>query len=836
MQNIPKMIKKHLLSLILLSVLSTANAADVRYNYENISNGGTSFSSSSQTFNLTDEMTGIKITDYGSELNLADLGLSDGYMDTGFSVAHSGNVGGIDAPSGYTFRAKSFDVWPSANAGGQVLSTGELVNVIGIRNGVQVISANVAMVDFGQNATSDVRWHRIDLSSTVFNSTDIDAIQFVLINTQNYIAIDNFIYSDLQVENSTPVIGGTASGQAVNDNATVLPFTTVTIADADGDNLTITVTLDNNAKGVFTPASLTASGFTGTGPYSLASNSTSNVQTAIRLLDFNPANNRVNVGNTETTSFTIAIADASSGANNTNTSVISTSINDVGIASIIGSTTQGQTLLSGLTDADGITGSSFSYQWKRNTLNIVGANAIDYELTQDDVGKNITVTINYTDDLASVESRTSPATSLIANINDLPTINGTIASQMVDDTDTISPFSQVTIADIDGDNLTTSITLDINSQGIFTPASLLASGFSGSGPYTLASSSPSTVQVAIQQLEFDPTENTVPAGNTQTTAFTISVVDVAITVNNSNTTVIATSIDQNPTAVFDSLVMLEDAQSTVIDVLANDLNTDGGTLEVVSVVQPDDGMITNNTSNISYIPDSDYCNVGTFDTPGYLINGGSNAPILITVTCANDAPSFDVNGDIDATGLVAPLNTQYQTTNFTSNISFGPANESTQQISQYNVSRIDGSNVINTISLSNSGVLDIDFTLNPGVAIVQVTLQDDAGVANNGVDTSNVVEFLITYVDVVFENGFEPLSGLRFVNDSTNDFKVLDYLDSIQYLYPSNDYPVYDFDSDRLLFKGHSMSLNNDYSSDRTMFIIKNWIKEIQNYSSRNIY
>ncbi len=64
--------------------------------------------------------------------------------------------------------------------------------------------------------------------------------------------------------NDPPTVSGTASNQPVADTATLLPFTGVTIADVDGDTLTVTVTLDDNAKGT-----LSGSGLSGTGPYTL---------------------------------------------------------------------------------------------------------------------------------------------------------------------------------------------------------------------------------------------------------------------------------------------------------------------------------------------------------------------------------------------------------------------------------------------------------------------------------------------------------------------------------------------------------------------------------------
>ncbi len=129
-------------------------------------------------------------------------------------------------------------------------------------------------------------------------------------------------------DNIAPVIGGTSAGQAVNDNANILPFTTVTISDFETDNVITTVTLDDNTKGSFTEASLLVSGFTGLGPYTLASTTPSMAQAAIRLLMFDPTENTVAVDSTETTTFTIDVNDEANTANNT-TTVVSTSINDI---------------------------------------------------------------------------------------------------------------------------------------------------------------------------------------------------------------------------------------------------------------------------------------------------------------------------------------------------------------------------------------------------------------------------------------------------------------------------------------------------------------------------
>lgn len=131
--------------------------------------------------------------------------------------------------------------------------------------------------------------------------------------------------------NLPPTISGAASGQAVNDNATIAPFTGITIANADdsAQSLATTVALDNAAKGTFTPASLTTSGFTSSGPGTyLFNGNAAAATTAIRLLVFAPTSNRVARGSTETTTFTISVTDGVfTPVVNSATTVVTTSVN-----------------------------------------------------------------------------------------------------------------------------------------------------------------------------------------------------------------------------------------------------------------------------------------------------------------------------------------------------------------------------------------------------------------------------------------------------------------------------------------------------------------------------
>ncbi|MDO9104182.1 MAG: putative Ig domain-containing protein, partial [Methylovulum sp.] len=99
-------------------------------------------------------------------------------------------------------------------------------------------------------------------------------------------------------------------------------------------------------------------------------------------------------------------------------------VNDapVGIPVITGSVTQGATLTadtSGISDVDGL--GVFSYVWKANGTVIGGASANTYVLTEQEVGKTITVEVSYTDGHSTAEGPlSSAATATVTNANEAP--------------------------------------------------------------------------------------------------------------------------------------------------------------------------------------------------------------------------------------------------------------------------------------------------------------------------------------------------------------------------------------------------------------------------------
>ena len=118
---------------------------------------------------------------------------------------------------------------------------------------------------------------------------------------------------------------------------------------------------------------------------------------------------------------------------------------------------------------------------------------------------------------------------------------------------------------------------------------------------------------------------------------------VSITVN---------AVDDPPVAQGDTKTVAEDSGQTTIDVLANDTDVDGDTMQIASVGNPAHGkvVVAGDNLSLSYEPAADYCGQDTFS---YTLNGGSTANVSVTVDCVNDAPvANNDSATVDAGGTV----------------------------------------------------------------------------------------------------------------------------------------------------------------------------------------
>ncbi|KAB2810663.1 tandem-95 repeat protein [Pimelobacter simplex] len=131
--------------------------------------------------------------------------------------------------------------------------------------------------------------------------------------------------------------------------------------------------------------------------------------------------------------------------------------------------------------------------------------------------------------------------------------------------------------------------------------------------------------------------NSQPGGTRDTFTYTLAPGGSSATVSVEVTCVL------DPLELTDDVATVsEDAPATAIDVLANDGDPEGGSLEISAVTQPAHGTvaIVDGGQRVTYRPDPDYCNSqagGTPDTFGYTVNDGPSATVRVTVTCVVDA-------------------------------------------------------------------------------------------------------------------------------------------------------------------------------------------------------
>jgi len=234
-----------------------------------------------------------------------------------------------------------------------------------------------------------------------------------------------------------------------------------------------------------------------------------------------------------------------------------------------------------------------------------------------------------------------------------------------------------------------------------------------------------------------------------------SLLGISATTNPINTNVNFGIALTNPTANSDNATTNEDT-SVSFNVTTNDTPYSGRTINVATVdldpntpgiqtsyIAPGQGTFTvNNLGVVTFVPTADYFGIVT---ASYAVNDNtgvtsSAATITVTVNSVNDAPSFTEG----ANQTVCASSGAQSVTSWATAISAGPANESLQVLS-FNIT---GNTVPGIFSvapaISPSGVLTYTPSATSGTSTITVTISDDGGTANGGVNTSAAQTFTIT--------------------------------------------------------------------------------------------
>jgi hypothetical protein len=140
-------------------------------------------------------------------------------------------------------------------------------------------------------------------------------------------------------------------------------------------------------------------------------------------------------------------------------------------------------------------------------------------------------------------------------------------------------------------------------------------------------------------LTYDPATN-LNGGD----SFTYTIADGNGETDTATVSVTITPVNDDPVVQDDEATVAEDAGATTIDVLENDSDIDGDTIEVDAVTDGSKGTveITGGGAGLSYNPDTNATGTDTFT---YLVtddNGGTAlANVTVTITDSNDTPEAD---------------------------------------------------------------------------------------------------------------------------------------------------------------------------------------------------
>jgi uncharacterized repeat protein (TIGR01451 family) len=228
--------------------------------------------------------------------------------------------------------------------------------------------------------------------------------------------------------------------------------------------------------------------------------------------------------------------------------------------------------------------------------------------------------------------------------------------------------------------------------------------------------------------------------------------------------VVFTEANRPPLTNPDAGLVLEDGGPVNIDVLVNDSDPNLDPPSLAINAAPSDGSaVVVAGPTIDYDPDPDFFGTDSFT---YRICDTSAAcsieTVTVTVTSVNDAPGFVVGADEnifeDAGGQTV---NSHETA-----MSPGPANESGQSTS-FNVSNDNPALFKNAPIINSSGRLQYEVWADvSGSATVTVSISDDGGTANGGIDTSPDQTFTITVTDVNDRPDFNDGSDVTVDEDS----------------------------------------------------------------------
>ncbi len=438
------------------------------------------------------------------------------------------------------------------------ITSGSLISINGTVFGTITATGHALQVSFNDNATAALI-QQLVRSLTYTNINEVDpstsprTISITLADGTGAWTTAATSVTVHQVNDAPALLGISASPQTVADDGLLAPFASASIGDLDSPSLTLTVTLDDPAKGTLLHSG-SGSYDALTGTYTVTGSAAA-VSAALQALQFDPRE-RFTLGEQETTTFTIRVSDGAHApvletatvtavAANRAPTVISldgTSIGEhAGLGAVIGTL--------GAMDPNGNQGFTYTLldnaggRFAIENGQLVVANPL---LLEADRTETYQVGIQVTD--AGGLSRHQTFGITVIAQNDAPTLSMPVGSvPVIPDTGTVYPFPGIAFGDKDSPALTVTVTLDDSTKGILTnPGPGIYDA--ASGTYTVTGSV-DTVTAAVRGLCFEPRDRLDAAGTVEATTFTIRVDDGAGHVAMGTTSVKAVTTNYAPMAI-----------------------------------------------------------------------------------------------------------------------------------------------------------------------------------------------------------------------------------------------------------------------------------------------
>lgn len=361
--------------------------------------------------------------------------------------------------------------------------------------------------------------------------------------------------------NDAPVLTGTGP-RATNDKTPIAPFPAVTLTEVDDltiQPLEVTVRYQGNH------GTLAGPGFTQTSPGVVVFNGTgADATTALRSLTFTPFIDRILIGTTETTTFTVEIDDGFTPAliTDSNTVLTVTPVNDAPqLLGAVPTATNDKTPLNPFAISTVVEFDNLGLQLVRVRISfpanqgilsgpgfiLIAPGLLEFYGTAANATLAIRglvftpfldrITVGTTEDTrftVSLDDGVVPtpvivdtAVTRVTPVNDIPVITGTVGDQELYQRSTLRPFVGVNITDIDDlglQPLEITVQLDGAIKGFFTNLGGFVLVSEGSGTYRFTST-PAAVSAALRGLVF------VPTPGTRVTPTSPEIVGMSISIN-----------------------------------------------------------------------------------------------------------------------------------------------------------------------------------------------------------------------------------------------------------------------------------------------------------------